>query len=378
MSDETAKTGSEEPLQPPEATSDSAAEKPPETPARKPAPKARAKRHRPVPVLGLAALLLAVGAGALAVFDFTRWQHQAPVNATLSKELADQTSQLTALQGKLRETTAGLEQGVQQLQAEQSTFNTAVEQISAKLGRTTVGWRLAEAEYLLTIANDRLALERDRRTALIALENVDSKLQIIGDPALLPVRQRISAEVTALKAVDEPDIAGMALTLASLANAVGQLPLVDRTPPGEAREQMPQDAGARTWQQVLQGVWEDLKSLVRIRRHEQPIEPLLPPDEEWYLRQNLRLQLEQARLALVGHETALFRQSLAEAGRWLAAYFDPQVAAVSNLAKTLDDLGQVELNPALPDISASLRELREQMRRLDKPAPPAGSGGAAP
>jgi uncharacterized protein HemX len=64
----------------------------------------------------------------------------------------------------------------------------------------------------------------------------------------------------------------------------------------------------------------------------------------------------------------LFRQSLAETGQWLTAYFDPQAAAVKSMAETLASLSQTALNPSLPDISASLRELRSQMQQKDEAA----------
>jgi uroporphyrin-3 C-methyltransferase len=322
------------------------------------------------------ALILAAAAGALAVFDFTRWQQQAPENAAVAGDVADLTKQLAVIETAQRETAAGFEEEIRQLKKSEATFNTAVQEISAKLGRTTVSWRLAEVEHLLTIANARLALDRDRRTALIALENADSKLQLIDDPGLLPVRKHIVADVMALNAIDEPDIAGMALTLGSLTEAVAHLPILAKAPPGDANVEA-EDDQPRTWRRMLHAAWEDLKSLVRVRRHDQPVEPLLPPDQEWYLRQNLRLKLEQARLALLSRETVLFRQTLAESGRWLTAFFDPQTPAVASLSKTLDDLGRVELNPELPDISAALRELRGHMRRLDEQVAGSGRKGGA-
>lgn len=376
MSDETAKTNNQVPAQPTEA----AQELPPPKPSKTPPKKAEQKPApgRPLPLLGLLALLLAVAAGAWAIFDFLRWQQQTPVITSLTTTVTDQAQQISALENAQRDITASLEQERRQQQEERAAFNTAVEGINAKLGRTTVGWRLAEVEHLLAIANDRLTLDNDRRTALIALTNADSKLQLVDDPGLLSVRKHIHTEVTALNAVDAPDIAGLALTLGGLIETVDHLPLLDRTPVVEEVADTGAAGDTWSWQQILHTVWADLKSLVRVRRHDQPVEPLLPPDEEWYLRHNLRLKLEQARLAMLSRETALFRQSLADTGRWLAAYFDPQATAVTVLTESLESLGRVELAPAWPDISASLRELRDHMRRLDEQLAGAGrKGGGA-
>ena len=363
MSDETLKTSGEEPIQPAAATIETPAAKPSETQT---SSKAKPAPSRALPV-GILALIVAAG-GALVIFDVLRWQQQASENASLTSVVAEQARQVAAFEVAQREIATRLEEEMRQRREEQATFDTAVQEISAKLGRTTVSWRLVEVEHLLTIANDRLALDRDRRTALIALENADSKLELIDDPGLLPVRKHIRAEMMALNAIEKPDISGMALTLGSLTEAVDHLPLLDKTPPGDASAMAGENEEPRTWRQLLHAVWEDLKSLVRVRRHDQPVEPLLPPDKEWYLRQNLRLKLEQARLALLSRDTVLFRQSLTESGRWLTIFFDPQTPAVASLSKTLVDLGRVEINPELPDISASLRELRGQMRRLDEQA----------
>jgi uroporphyrin-3 C-methyltransferase len=376
MSDESSQTKQPEAEAPaPEKKPAEKAESPPAAP-----PKKTPKEKQPKPaagkpasshgllIMGLA--LLAVIAGGAGYYNFLRWQEQTGVNASLTRDVADQAAALKGLQNQWRETQAALAEEVRQrqtAQAEHEALKTAMQELSAKLGRTTVAWRLAEVENLLTIANQRLALEQDLHTAQVALETADHKLKVLGDPALLPVRQRISSELTALKAVSEPDIPGMALSLGSLAEAVTHLPLVNKTPPapatkiGEHNKPLP-------WQEIPKAVWEDLKGLVRVRRHEQPVEPLLPPEEEWYLRQNLRLMLEQARLALLRRDTALFRQSLAETGQWLTAYFDPQAAAVKSMAETLASLSQTALNPSLPDISASLRELRSQMQQKDEAA----------
>lgn len=365
MSDETKKSSSETPSPAAEETKESPAAITPEAQGRDAVSKAHAA-GRPSSVVGIFALLIAVAAVSVAGVNFLLWQRQSPLIAALAENSTEQAKQISDLQQSLNDTSRSLADEVRQRREDHATFNTAVQEISAKLGRTTTSWRLAEAEHLLAIANDRLALGRDRHTALIALQNADSKLQVIGDPGLLAVRKLISAEVIALNAVNEPDIAGISLALSNLTETVGKLPLLDKAPQAVAGEKTSEAEGSRSWQDILHVVWEDLKSLVRVRRHDQPIEPLLAPEEEWYLRQNLLLKLEQAQLALLHRDTALFRQSLGDGGKWLSEFFDPTAPGVISLAKFLNDLNKVELSPALPDITKSLRELRSQMRRLDE------------
>lgn len=255
----------------------------------------------------------------------------------------------------------------QRIEAEQQALNTTLAAMTTKLGRTTVAWRLAEIEYLLIIANNRLRLEQDRNTALVALQTADQKLRAVGDPAFVPVRQSIASEVTGLKAVQAPDITGMALSLGSLARAVDELPLLDTQPvlaSGPADESSKVEYQSLGWADIPAAMWNDIRSLVVVRRVDRPIEPLLPPAQEWYLRQNLQLKLEQARLALLRHETTLFRHQLDEAAEWISAYFDVESGAVASLLDDLEALKKKELQPTMPDISTSLRLLREQMKGL--------------
>ncbi|MCF6364507.1 MAG: uroporphyrinogen-III C-methyltransferase, partial [Gammaproteobacteria bacterium] len=118
------------------------------------------------------------------------------------------------------------------------------------------------------------------------------------------------------------------------------------------------------WADLPSAIWKDIRGLVVVRRADKPIEPLQAPTEAWYLRQILQLKLEQARLSLLRHETALFHQLLDEAAYWLTANFDAESAAVKGMLESLQNLQQADLQPSLPDISDSLRVLRQYMQSL--------------
>lgn len=330
--------------------------------------------------IGILAVLLSLGAGYGVYYLY---QQDKLHKASLADDLAALQSRISANQQGLTRLTEldGLKQEIaavrsevgnvtstsQRIEAEQQALNVALADMSAKLGRTTVAWRLAEIEYLLITANTRLRLERDRNTALVALQTADEKLRAIGDPTFVPVRQTIALEITQLKAVPDVDITGMALTLGSLARAVDDLPLIDTQPvrtAGPAINSSQEDYKSLDWGDIPAAIWDDIRGLVVVRRVDKPVEPLLPPAEEWYLRQNLQLKLEQARLSLLRHETTLFHHQLDEAGEWLSAYFDGDNSKVSSLLSQLQELKKTELQPPMPDISDSLRVLREHMKRL--------------
>jgi uroporphyrin-3 C-methyltransferase len=319
------------------------------------------------------ALLLAVAATALGIYDFLLARMQTAQISGLHENLALQQKHNDLLQTELSGTQQELQKQQQQRQvadAEHQALRASLDSISERLGRTSEAWHMAEVEYLLTVANDRLLLAQDADTAMAVLETADQRLQAIGDPALLPVRKAIADEFTALRALPKLDIAGLSLSLSALAEQVQQLPLRD-----EKRLAMthttPASHQISNWQQLPAAVWQDLKSLVQVRRREQPIEPLLPPQQRWFLYQNLQLKLQQARLAIMQRDSTLLRESLHEADSWLETFFVNDDPAVQSARATLAQMSSVELAPMLPDISASLRTLRQLMaQRQSLTVPP--------
>jgi uroporphyrin-3 C-methyltransferase len=326
---------------------------------------------RPFPVTASIALVLAIvlalAVGAAGYLNYTRWQ----MADLQTQSLANENTKLRSQLGELQQQISGLQRQdldfnlqEEQLSSELKLQNDSLNQLSqqfqalaADKGKDPMLWRVAEVEFLLSVANQQLILERDVNTALIALQDADRRLEAIGDPALIPVRKLIASESTALKSVDTPDIAGMALRLSALVDNIQQLPLVsrERTKTDVATDESPLVDNVN---ELMARIMKDLKGVVSIRRSDQAIEPLLPPEEQHYLAQNLGLKLEEARIALLRHDTETFRQNLSDVQMWVQRYFDPKSAAVTNVIATVDDLRNAELKPELPDISGSLRELR--------------------
>jgi len=314
--------------------------------------------------------LIALSATGLAAYDFWLLREQIPVNTQLANtqhELSNNqrgfATRINQLEQQLQTTKNQLSAEVEARKTEQSehqAVNAALQSITEKLGRNTIAWRMAEVEYLLTVANHRLALAQDQQTAITVFETADSRLEAIADPSLLKVRKEIANELTALRAMPKVDIPGLALQIGSLAETVEQLPLMDKKRLAVASEKR-ESASSVAWQEIPGVMWSDIKSLVQVRRHQQPTEPLLPPQQAWFLYQNLQLKLEQARLAVLKQKTAVFVQSLEEASQWLSSYFEAESAAVVNMQKTVESLRTIELQPTIPDVSGSLRELRAVM-----------------
>jgi len=308
---------------------------------------------QPVSKTALLALLVSLLVSGAMAYGYFLLDNQQQLNKKLN-------TTLNSLEQKINNTHQAMDAETEvrkKIEADYLSFKVSMEALATKLGRTSNEWRLAEIEYLLTIANHRIALAHDIATAITIFETADQRIKLLGDPALLKIRQSIKNELQSLRAVDQPDLAGMALTIGSLASEVENLPLIDiervAVATGEIKDQAPE-----SWRDIPATVWKDIKSLVVVRRHQKATEPLLPPSESWFLYQNLRLKLEQARLALLRRDTGLFHQNLKEADAWIKTFFNDESSSVISAQKQISDLVKVELQPASPSVNGSLRQLR--------------------
>ncbi|BCO32310.1 hypothetical protein TspCOW1_24130 [Thiohalobacter sp. COW1] len=343
----------------------------------------------------LAILALLVGVGALVAGYFiwhevqrqAGWQQEVLAQIDARNQALDNrvTAAVDRMEATLDEA-VGARRGLQQDLADQQQSIAALERafgvLRAQVGRSQEAWVLAEAEYLLHVANQRLQLARDVDTAIAALTSADQRLQELANAAYLPVREQISRELAGLRGVDVPDIDGIALRLQTLADSVDDLKVAGAqyrpTPRGAAADA---DAGAEagSWRELPAALWGELRQLVAVRRNDEPVAPLLAPDQQFFLYANLRLQLDTARLAALRGNPELYRVSLRTARDWLAQEFDAGQPAVREARAELDALLAVELRPALPDIAGSLRLLRQELALIEagRAAPEAASDEAA-
>jgi uncharacterized protein HemX len=191
-----------------------------------------------------------------------------------------------------------------------------------------------------------------------ALRAADGQLQKLADPSLLPVRKLIAGEITALQGLERADIPGIALRLGSMASTLEQLPLHVKRFAAAAPV-----TGAVTTESTsldtLQQMWRDFLGLIRIRKTTKGQKPLLPPEQDYFLRENLRLMLYGAQLAVLQGDTATYTQNIKSARRWISDYFDTETQVVTNMQEELQALLDEKIAVELPDVSASLGALRD-------------------
>jgi uroporphyrin-3 C-methyltransferase len=253
---------------------------------------------------------------------------------------------------------------MQQLTDEQQSLGHRVSVLASLLGRSEQGWGLSEVEYLLRIANQRLLLQRDVKTAKLALLSADARLRELADPHYFSVREQIAAELEALGGVPTVDTDGIYASLQAWQKRIEELQVAgtDYRPPDASGAARSPTRTLTDWTEVPALIWASLSELFRLREHEQPIEPMLPPERGYFLRENLRLQLASAQLALLRDEPGPYRGALDTARGWVTAHFASDSADAAALVAQLRELAALNIRPELPDISASLRVLRQQMQ----------------
>lgn len=328
-----------------------------ETTVKKPHKKQQ-KENSSGPLIPIAILVVAASCAYAGYFLWTELEKSNQTIQSLSSELAQQKNSVESSLQTIQQKTDGVEKKA-------SGLDGKLLEVYNRLGdQSKLAWQMAEAEYLISIANERLSLEGDANTALQALRAADARIRDTKEPFLIKVREKLAQEIQQLDAVEKLDITGMALALQSLISNVSVLPQQQMSlavPKAQNREEKQQ---ADTWSDVGQMVWADLKGLIVIRQHDKPAKPLLPPDSAFFLKANLTLQLEAAKLALLKREESIFNNNTASAKRWILEYFDNQNNQVKQAVRTLESLEKVQIKPELPDISGSLRLLRDSKTAL--------------
>jgi len=243
-------------------------------------------------------------------------------------------------------------------------------EILALLGTSSQDWLFAEVEYLLRMANQRILMERDPQGALALLQAADDVVRGARGITAFDLRAAISDDLGRLSAVDALDVDGLYLRLMTLIRQVETLPQRGlRYSPIDDQISVSQAVDVSTAQRftlLLQEAGARLSQLVDYRASGVVITPILPPREEYYLRQNLVLQLQMAQLALLRGDQAIYAGALAEAQGWVPAYFDVDSARTRAMMATLDGLAGTDIGREFPDISGSLRVAREHMARFQQ------------
>jgi uncharacterized protein HemX len=360
----------------------------PEAPVEEPTAAPEPKRERSGNSIAWLAFLIALI--ALAAAGYTAWQDWRGASdmsvddqvARLDSRITSATQSLASLEAQIEELSTrdpGIDAAIDQLRRELderirllsslpariSTLEGSVASLAGVSEGARDAWILAESEYYMQIANAQLQLANNPHLASLALRMADERIVQLANPALTNVRRAISDELASLDVMEKPDLEGATLTLASLARVVESLPLVSTADAEDqaAESDSEQSGPSRAWSSVKNA----MSGLVKVTPPERAKLVQLSPDAEFFLRNNIALQLQSARLALLRGEQAIFEQTLDDTSALLNEYFDTNSASVTGALETITEIRGHIFTTATPDISESLPLLR-QFRTLNENA----------
>ncbi|MGB4347389.1 MAG: uroporphyrinogen-III C-methyltransferase [Burkholderiaceae bacterium] len=362
---------------------------PPSSPAEKLTPQVQPRVHalqwlksnRLLAILGLLAALLAL-----------QWWSERNDVANLRRELAQRlqsgdntNSQTKLIASRVDDEVQTLQGKVALLEARQVESQgqqLALEQLYQDLAKNRDDWALAEVEQVLSTASQQLQLAGNVRGALIALQNADARLSRADRPQFIAIRRAIAKDSDAIKSLPNVDLTGIAVRLDALVAQIDSMPLLADEKPAlvapAPKSQLAQTKGApskgvagedwrsdmqQRWNSLGSDLWNEVRQLVQVRRVVAPEALLLSPGEAFFARENLKLRLLNARLALLSRNDVAFRSDLLEADRALVKYFDVRARPTLAARELLKQLQASVLSIEMPTLSHSLTAVRNSRQR---------------
>ncbi|MBQ74259.1 MAG: hypothetical protein CMQ20_04425 [Gammaproteobacteria bacterium] len=321
----------------------------------------------PVGILALLLALIALGMGSYAAFMF--------YNLESSDRTVDLAAQLTEVKQGLKGSANGLDTvsnqlgGLRQEQSLamgslESQLESRIADVESAMGTSSQDWIVAEVEYLLRMANQKILMEQDPKGALTLFIAADTILADSQGLTAFSLREAMATDIAKLEVVKVLDREGLYLRLSAFVSQVGELKQRElRYSPTVQQEEVTIGAQQLTFVEKVADVaakaGKRITTLVDYRRNEVEITPILPPEEEYYLRQNLIMKLQLAQIALLERNGEIFRVSLTEAIYWINKYFDPSDTVTTSMRAGLEELAVINVQRPMPDVTASLREVRQ-------------------
>ncbi len=284
--------------------------------------------------------------------QLARQSQEAGGNAIEARALARQAQELareTAARQALNETRLG-EVALQRAQ---------VEELIQSLSRSRDENLVVDIESSLRLAQQQAQLTGSAEPLLAELRSADKRLERAAQPRLARARAAIARDIDRVRAASVTDVPGLLVKLDELARLVDELPVVNAVGAGVAAAARRAPAAQRLawWQIILAEIQEEARNLVRVSRIDQPEAVLLAPDQAFFLRENLKFKLLNARLGLLSRQTDAARADVAAASAAMRKYFDPAARKTQVAAGLLQQVAAQLRSVELPRIDETLAVL---------------------
>jgi len=334
--------------------------------------------------LAIFAVLIAVAAPA-GHYYWQQLQNQQLTQTLTSKMSAENSAALSQYQVQMQQALTSQQQAfAKQLdqmaaqinntsQTKITELDTTVKQLEQHIKqRKPSDWLLHETEYLIRIAARTLWLEHDTSAAIGLLKDADARLTELNDPAFLPVRKTIHQDIKSLELMPTLETDDVVLALMALSKQVSQLPLaiddLGEEKVDEADLALSDDIN--DWQTNLAKTWQKfLNDFIRVRQRKGTIEPLISPEQQENLKQNLNLKIQLALWAASERKGDIYQKTLVDIQQWLNEFFDMESNINQLFSKALTNLQQKQVNFDYPSELGSLNAIRSTLRNQQTRSP---------
>ncbi|MCO5101630.1 MAG: uroporphyrinogen-III C-methyltransferase [Burkholderiaceae bacterium] len=301
--------------------------------------------------ISIAALAIALLAFLLAVPRIGSLQSEA---ARRLQEVDDRLAQLQSADQPMRAELRDLRDRLAALERrglDIAGLQAQIENLYRNLAEDSTDVLLAEVESSLVLAGQQLALGAGAQAALTAMQELDARLARQDDPSLQPVRTSLAHDIERVKAYPAADVASLALRIDATMRSIDGYPLLSSVASRHRGAPAQGSAG-------LGALRDELEQLFRVRRVDAPEAMLLAPDQAYFLRENLRLLLLNARLSLLSRNAKLFRSDIERAIDWLRTWYDVDDRAVAATVAQLRQLVGTRIVLEPPTLAESLSAVR--------------------
>ena len=312
------------------------------------------------------ALIVALGAAGFTAYQWHQDRGEENVlRSELARRLANMETQNKDAALRVQQATAALRDtevkvGVLEAKlAESQNQQVALEALYQELSRNRDEWAFADIEQSVLLASQQLQIAANVRTALIGLENVEARLQRMDQPRYSALRRALTRDIERLKALPLVDVYGTSARLDDAIAAIDRLPLAmdARARPDAAAAPTPVEAPV--WERVVREAWRELRQLVRVQSSGVQDAALLAPEQAFFLRENLKLRLLGARIALLSRDGKSYQDDLQAALSALQRHFDARDTSVITTTAALRKLQAAQVQIDLPDLQETLDALRK-------------------
>lgn len=313
-------------------------------------------------------MIVALGAAGFTAYQWYQDRGEETVlRSELARRLVDMETQNKDAALRVQQSAAALREtevkvGVLEAKlAESQNQQVALEALYQELSRNRDEWAFADIEQSVLLASQQLQIAANVRTALIGLENVEARLQRMDQPRYSALRRALTRDIERLKALPLVDVYGTGARLDDAIAAIDRLPLAmdARARPDAAAATPAPAAELPAWERVAREAWRELRQLVRVQSVSVQDAALLAPDQAFFLRENLKLRLLGARIALLSRDGKSYQDDLQAALSALQRHFDARDSAVISTTASLRKLQAAQVQIELPDLQETLEALRK-------------------